>query len=123
MLCDQLVEDLAASATFVDSSRVLPHVFWTLHTSANLSALGQTARLVACGDVLQRVIGAVFCRRYDRKLADYFRPWSQYVNAPDDKADMQEHNMCRPRNNAGQQRAADERQRQFMAAKLERRAD
>ena len=77
-LCDELVEDLAAFATLVFSSRVLPHVFWTLHTSANLSALGQKARPVACGDVVRRVIGAVFCRRYGRKLADYFQPWGQY---------------------------------------------
>ena len=62
VLCDQLVEDLAAFATFVNSSRVLPQVFWTLHTSANLFASGQNARPVACGDVLQRVIGAVFYR-------------------------------------------------------------
>ena len=77
-LCDELVEDLAAFATLVFSSRVLPQVFWTLHTSANLSALGQKARPMACGDVLRRVIGAVFCRRYGRKLADYFQPWGQY---------------------------------------------
>ena len=77
-LCDELVEDLAAFATLIFSSRVLPQVFWTLHTSANLSALGQKARPVACGDVLRRVIGAVFCRRYGRKLADYFQPWGQY---------------------------------------------
>ena len=77
-LCDELVEDLAAFATLVFSSRVLPQVFWKLHTSANLSALGQNARRVACGDVLRRVIGAVFCRRYGRKLADYFQPWGQY---------------------------------------------
>ena len=32
---------------------------------------------MACGDVLRRVIGAVFCRRYGRKLADYFQPWGQ----------------------------------------------
>ena len=74
-LCDELVEDPAAFATLVFSSRVLPQVFWTLHTSANLSALGQKARPVACGDVLRRGIGAVFCRRYGRKLADYFQPW------------------------------------------------
>ena len=77
-LCDELVEDLAAFGTLVFSSRVLSQVFWTLHTSANLSALGQKARLVACSDVLRRVIGAVFCRRYGRKLADYFQPWGQY---------------------------------------------
>ena len=75
-LCDELVEDLAAFATLVFSSRVLPQVFWTV--SANLSTLGQKARPVACGDVLRRIIGAVFCRRYGSKLADYFQPWGQY---------------------------------------------
>ena len=77
-LCDELVEDLAAFATLVSSSCVLPQVFWTLHTRANLSALGQKARPVACVDALRRVIGAVGCRRYGRKLADYFQPWDQY---------------------------------------------
>ena len=78
-LCDELVEDLAAFAMFVFSSRILPQVFWTLHTtSANLSVLGQKARPVACGDVLRRVIGSVFCRRHGRKLADYFQPCGQY---------------------------------------------
>ena len=33
-LCDELAEDLAAFATLFFSSRVLPQVFWTLHTSA-----------------------------------------------------------------------------------------
>ena len=74
-LCDELVEDLAAFATLVFSSRVVPQVFWTLYTSPNLSVLGKIARPVACGDVLRRVIGAVFCQRYGRKLADYFQPW------------------------------------------------
>ena len=73
-LCDELVNDLAAFAMLVLSSRVLPQAFCTLHTSANLSALGQKATPVACGDVLRRVIDAVFCRRYGRKLADYFQP-------------------------------------------------
>ena len=77
-LYDELVEDLAAFATLVFSSRVLPQVFWTVHTSANLSALGQTTRPVARGDVLRRIIGAVFCRRYGRKLVDKFQPWGQY---------------------------------------------
>ena len=77
-LCEELVKDLATFATLVSHSRVMPHVFWTLHTSANRSALGQKARTVACGDVLRRVIGAVFCRRYGRKLADYFQTWGQY---------------------------------------------
>ena len=72
-LYDELVEDLAAFATLVFSSHVQPQVLWTLHTSATLSALGQKARPVACGDVLRRVISAGFCRRYGRKLlVDYF---------------------------------------------------
>ena len=54
-LCDELVEDLAAFATLVFSSRVLPQVFWI----ANLFALGQKARPGACGDVFRRVISAV----------------------------------------------------------------
>ena len=33
---------------------------------------------MTCGDVLRRVIGTAFCRRYGRKLADYFQPWGQY---------------------------------------------
>ena len=61
-LCDELVESLAAFATLVVSSRVLPQVFWTLYTNANLPALGQKSRPVAYGDVLRRVIGAFFCR-------------------------------------------------------------
>ena len=77
-LCNELVEDLAAFGTLVFSSRVLPQVFWTLHTCASLSTLGLKARPVARGDILRRVTGAVFCRRYCRKLADYFQPWDQY---------------------------------------------
>ena len=68
-LRDELVEDLAAFATLVVSSRDLPQVFWTLHASASIPALGLKARPVVCGDVLRSGIAAVLCRRYDRKLA------------------------------------------------------
>ena len=57
-LCDELFEYLAASATLVFSSRVLPQVFWTLHSSANLSALGQQVRPVSCGDVFLTLVFA-----------------------------------------------------------------
>ena len=77
-LCDELVEDRAAFATLVLSSHVLPQVIWTLDTSASLSALRQKTRPVARGDVLWRIIGAVFYRRYGRKLTDYFQPCGQY---------------------------------------------
>ena len=77
-LCNELVEVPTAFATLILCSRVLPQVLWALHMSVNLSALGQKARPVACGDILRRVIGAVFCRRYGRKLEDYFQSWGQY---------------------------------------------
>ena len=80
-LCDELVKNLATFTTLVFPSRVLFQIFWTLHTSANLSALGQKARSVACGDILWRVTAAVFCRRYGRKLPDYFQLWGQYAIA------------------------------------------
>ena len=48
----KMVEDLVAFATLIVSSRVLPQLFWALHTSPNLSALGQNSRPMACGDVL-----------------------------------------------------------------------
>ena len=67
---------------------VVCQVFWTLHTSANISVLGQKARSVAFGDVLRRVIGAVFWRRYGRKPADYFQPWGQYGVAVSGKAEI-----------------------------------
>ena len=70
--CDELVGDLAAFATLVFSCRVLPQVFWTLHTSANLSALGQKAIPVACGAVLRRVLAPLSV------ADDNFYPWGQY---------------------------------------------
>ena len=39
--------------------------------SANVPKLGKNVRSVACSNVLLRVLGAMFCRRYDKKLADY----------------------------------------------------
>ena len=48
-LRDELVEDVAAFATLAFSSYLFPQLLWTLYTSANISALGQKARPVACG--------------------------------------------------------------------------
>ena len=70
-LCDELVEDLAAFATLVFFSRVLPQVFWTLHTSASLFALGQKARPVACGDVLAQSHKHRFLPTIRQEAADY----------------------------------------------------
>ena len=77
-LCNEQAEDLAAFAMLVFYSRVFPQEVWTLDMSPNLSALGQMTRPVACGDILRRGISAGFCRRYGRKLADYFQPWGRH---------------------------------------------
>ena len=77
-LCDDLVEDLAEFARLVFSSHTLPDLFWTLHTSANLSALGEKARPIACGDVLRRLIGTTFSLQHRQELSGYFEPWRQY---------------------------------------------
>ena len=51
-----LVEDLAAFATLVVFSRVLPQVFWALHTRANLFELGknrdQWRAVMSCEELL-----------------------------------------------------------------------
>ena len=66
-----------------DFSRVvfqgdLPNTFWRLHTSANLSAIGEKARPVACGDVLRRLIGGTVCRQYGQAISEKFEPVGQY---------------------------------------------
>ena len=55
-----------------------PQVFWKLQTIANMSTLGQNVRPVVCGDVLRKIVGAVFCHRNGRKMADCFHLWVQY---------------------------------------------
>ena len=69
-LSDELLEDIAVFVTLAILSRCLSQPFRTMHTSANLSALGQKARPVACGDVLQRITSTIFCPLYGRNLAD-----------------------------------------------------
>ena len=72
------MQDISTLARLVFAENHLPGVFWALHTSANLSALGTKARPVACGDVLRRVISGTFCREYGKQLAAHFEPWAQY---------------------------------------------
>lgn len=78
-MCDKLVEEIIEFATLVLFSRFLPSISWTRYRSAKLSALGQNVSPVACGDVLRRIISAVFCSRFSRKLADYFQSTGKMV--------------------------------------------
>ena len=46
----------------------LPPDFWFYHTAARLSALGDKARPVACGDTLRRLFGRMYCRSHATKF-------------------------------------------------------
>ena len=60
-----LAEDLSAFAQVVFSGKSLSQGFWSLHSSATLSAIGgNKLRPIACGDVLRRTIGGTFRRQY-----------------------------------------------------------
>ena len=56
VLCDELVEVLAAFAMLIFCSRVLPQVFWTLHTALTFPRWGrkrdQWRAVMFCGQVL-----------------------------------------------------------------------
>ncbi|CAN0053236.1 unnamed protein product, partial [Ectocarpus fasciculatus] len=56
----------------------LPDLFWDLHTSASLSALGEKKRPIAVGGVLRRIISGSFCRQYKQGIADIFEASNQF---------------------------------------------
>lgn len=63
-----LAEDIAAVVKTVIKSDAMPDLFWFLHVSVN------TLGLVACGDVLRRIIDETFLREYSESLHMTF--WS-----------------------------------------------
>ena len=76
-VCNGLVEDLAAFATLVFSSRGLPkdfrHCTRALNVCVEEKDGASGVRLRLRGSYWRR-----FYRRYDKKLADYSQPWGQY---------------------------------------------
>ena len=74
-LCDEMVKDVVAIATLVVSSRVLPQVFWTTHTSVNLSGLGKKARPVVCGHTFS---GGFSAPRFDTDTAGNWQSTSSH---------------------------------------------
>ncbi|CAN0375941.1 unnamed protein product, partial [Laminaria digitata] len=78
-----LAEAISQLSRVIFDGSHLPDSFWQLHTSANLSAIGEKARPVACGDVIRRIIGGTFCRQYTPQIASHFEPLGQYgVSVP-----------------------------------------
>lgn len=51
-------------------------------------SVGAKGEADPCGDFFRSSIGAIFCRRYSKKIADYFQPWGQYGVAVSGGVDM-----------------------------------
>ena len=69
--------------TLLSSPRTLPPAFWALHSSATLSALGDKARPIACGDVLRRLISSATLRALGDRLGLDLRDSGQFgVSVP-----------------------------------------
>jgi hypothetical protein len=64
--------------TIYSAPASLPAEFWALHSSARLSAVGEKARPIACGDTLRRLFGHVFCEENKDRILELLEPVGQF---------------------------------------------
>lgn len=78
-VCNSFFKHLAwlAQTCFTDPDS-LPDEFWALYSAARLSAVGEKARPIACGDTTRRIFGKHYCRHHQERFADYFEAGGQY---------------------------------------------
>lgn len=78
-VCNSFFKNLAwlAQTCFTDPDS-LPDEFWSLFSAARLSAVGEKARPIACGDTTRRIFGKHYCRHHKDRFADYFEAGGQY---------------------------------------------
>jgi hypothetical protein len=78
-VCNSFFKHLAwlAQTCFTDPDS-LPDEFWALFCAARLSAVGEKARPIACGDTTRRIFGKHYCRYHQDRFADYFEGGGQY---------------------------------------------
>lgn len=78
-VCNSFFKHLAwlAQTCFTDPDS-LPDEFWALFSAARLSAVGEKARPIACGDTIRRIFGKHYCRYHQGRFADYFEACGQY---------------------------------------------
>lgn len=78
-VCNSIFKHLAwlAQTCFTDPDS-LPDEFWALHSAARLSAVGDKARPIACGDTIRRLFGKHFCRHNQERFAAYFEAGGQF---------------------------------------------
>ncbi len=60
------------------SSKFLPSDFWRLHSAARLSAIGEKARPIACGDTLRQLFGRIYNRSQQARFASLFEAVGQF---------------------------------------------
>jgi hypothetical protein len=77
--CNSFFKHLAwlAQTCFTDPDS-LPDEFWALFSAARLSAVGEKARPIACGDTTRRIFGKHYCHYHQERFADYFEASGQY---------------------------------------------
>ena len=75
---NELLDLLAwlGTASFAKAEN-LPGDFWTLHMAARLSAVGEKARPIACGDTVRRLLCATYCRVHKSRFAALFEAVDQ----------------------------------------------
>lgn len=78
-LREKLLQDLArlGTAAFAEHD-ALPPEFWYFYSAARLSALGEKARPIACGDTLRRLFGRMYCRSRGKRFAALFGEVGQF---------------------------------------------
>jgi len=65
------------TALYAEEER-LPAIFWYFHSAAQLTALGEKVRPIACGDTLRRVFGRTYCRLNAQRFAQRLQAGGQY---------------------------------------------
>jgi len=74
-----LLSNLAKLGTAAYSNAdTSPPEFWYLHAAANLTALGEKARPIACGDTLRRQYGRLYCRSHKDRFSALLESVTQY---------------------------------------------
>ena len=74
-----LLSNLAKLGTAAYSNvDIAPPEFWYLHSAANLTALGEKARPIACGDTLRRQFGRLYCRSHKVQFSALLESANQF---------------------------------------------
>jgi Reverse transcriptase (RNA-dependent DNA polymerase) len=78
-MVDWLLELMAWLGTVAYSTpAALPAPFWRFHAAARLSAVGEKARPIACGDTFRRLFARIFCASSRPQVSALLEPAGQF---------------------------------------------